>query len=661
MEKNKLEKLCINTIRTLGMDMVEKAQSGHPGLPMGASDIAYVLWTDFLRYNPKNSSWANRDRFVLSAGHGCALLYSMLHLTGFDLSMDELKKFRQWGSKTPGHPEYGHTIGVEATTGPLGQGFAMGVGMGIAQAFLAEYFNKKDHSIVDYRIYVICSDGDLMEGISSEAASIAGHLNLGNLIYIYLDNQISIEGSTDIAFTEDRTARFRSHNWQVIEVDGYNTGQIREAITEAQKEKKKPTLIRAKTHIGFGSPNKQDTAAAHGEPLGEREVRLVKERLGFPPDKSFYIPDEVKKFFKELTIEKAKEEEKWNELFRSYKKKFSDLAKEFTSRKNMDFKSVPVFPAEKGMSTRDASGQVLNYLASQLPFFVGGSADLAPSTKTLLKGFCSFGPNQYGCPNFHFGVREHAMGAIVNGIALQGNLIPYGSTFLTFSDYMRGSIRLAALMDVPSIFIFTHDSIGLGEDGPTHQPVEHLMSLRAVPNLTVIRPADANETAQALRLIVKRGKPAVLVLSRQKLPVLDVEQFPVADGVEKGAYILKEGTGTPEVIIIATGSEVSLALSAYEKLSKNGIKIRIVSMPSWELFEEQPEEYQEQMLPAKIKLRLAIEAGTTLGWQRWIGDKGAMIGIDRFGASAPGDIVMDKFGFNTSNVIQKVKELINKR
>jgi transketolase len=664
----KFDDLCVNTIRMLSADGVEKANSGHPGMPMGAAAMAYVLWTRFLRHNPLNPKWPDRDRFVLSAGHGSMLLYSMLHLTGYDLSLEELMNFRQWGSKTPGHPEYGLTPGVETTTGPLGQGFANGVGMAIAERYLAAHFNRPGHVIVDHCTYGIAGDGDLMEGISHEAASLAGHLGLGKLIYLYDDNHISIEGSTDIAFTESRTARFEAYGWHVQKVDdGNDLEAIETAITEAQKETGRPSFIAVRTHIGYGSPNKQDKAVAHGEPLGTEEIRLTKENLGWPIEPPFLIPDEACTHFRQA-IDKGKAiESRWQKDFRSYKEANPDLAKEWDIWMNGNLpegwdSDIPDFPADKkGMATRVASGSVLNAVAQRLPNLLGGSADLAPSNKTEIKGEKDFQAGIYEGRNLRFGVREHAMGSILNGMALHGGLMPYGGTFLVFSDYMRPAIRLAALMDLKVIYVFTHDSIGLGEDGPTHQPIEHLSSLRTIPNLTVIRPCDANETAEAWRYALesKQG-PVALALSRQGLPTLDRTTFAPVSGLSRGAYILHDTKdGKPDVILIATGSEVPIALEVYEKLEEKGLKARVVSMPSWELFDKQPETYQCQVLPSDIKSRIAIEAGITQGWRRYVGSTGEVIGLDSFGASAPYKVLYEKFGITADRVVGKALALLS--
>ncbi len=664
----KLDDLCVNTIRMLSVDGVGKANSGHPGMPMGAAGMAYVLWTRFLRHNPLNPKWYDRDRFVLSAGHGSMLLYSLLHLTGYDLPLEELMNFRQWGSKTPGHPEYGLTPGVETTTGPLGQGFTNGVGMAIAERYLAAHFNQPGHTIVDHYTYVIVGDGDLMEGISHEAASLAGHLGLGKLICLYDDNHISIEGSTDIAFTESRSARFEAYGWHVQEVDdGNDLEAIETAITEAQMDKGRPSFIAVRTHIGYGSPNKQDKSAAHGEPLGEEEIRLTKENLGWPIEPPFLIPDEASIHFRQA-IDKGEEiEARWQKDFSSYKEANPDLAREWDIWMNGNFpegwdSDIPDFPADKkGMATRVASGSVLNAVAPHLPNLLGGSADLAPSNKTEIKGEKDFQTDIYEGRNLRFGVREHAMGSILNGMALHGGLIPYGGTFLVFSDYMRPAIRLAALMDLKIIYIFTHDSIGLGEDGPTHQPIEHLSALRTIPNLTVIRPCDANETSEAWRYALESQKgPVALALSRQNLPTLDRTTFAPASELSKGAYILHDTRdGKPDVILIATGSEVPIALEAYEKLEEKSVKARVVSMPSWELFDKQSEDYQCQVLPSEIKSRIAIEAGITQGWHRYVGSAGEVIGLDSFGASAPYKVLYEKFGITADRVVEKALALLS--
>ncbi|MBP7331698.1 MAG: transketolase [Firmicutes bacterium] len=666
-EKNKIEKLCINNLRMLAADMVEKARSGHPGMPMGAAAMAFVLWTRFLKHSPANPAWPNRDRFVLSAGHGSSLLYALLHLTGYDLPLEELENFRQRGSRTPGHPEFGHTPGVEVTTGPLGQGIANAVGMAIAERYQASFFNRPLYDIVDHYTYVIAGDGDLMEGVSHEAASLAGHLKLGRLICLYDDNRISIEGSTGMAFTEDRAGRFAAYKWHVQRVDdGNDTESLAAAIRAAQAEKEKPSLILVRTHIGYGSPNKQDTPSAHGEPLGAEEMKLTREALCWPQE-PFHVDRQVRDYFSRA-VEKGKSlEEKWQNLFNSYAASFPELAGLYRQwmkgqpAAGWD-KDIPSFPAdEKGMATRAASGTALNAIAAGLPNLIGGSADLAPSTKTIIKGGGDFGPDSYSGRNLRFGVREHGMGSILNGMALAGGLIPYGATFLVFSDYMRPSLRMAAMMGLKVIYVFTHDSIGVGEDGPTHQPIEQLAALRAIPGLTVIRPADANETAEAWRCAIGQVKgPAALILTRQNLPTLDRQKLAPAEGLSRGAYILYETEGRgPDVILLATGSEVHLAMGAANKLQKSGIAARVVSMPSWELFEAQPIEYRNAVLPPHITARVAVEAGITLGWRHYAGERGRIIGIDRFGASAPAGALFKEFGFTVENIVANAMQTLD--
>ncbi|MFQ5975239.1 MAG: transketolase [Candidatus Hydrothermarchaeales archaeon] len=662
-----IDELCVKTIRFLAVDAVEKAKSGHPGLPLGAAPMAYVLWDRLLNHNPKNPRWFNRDRFVLSAGHGSALLYSLLHLYGYGLSLEEMKRFRQWGSKTPGHPEYNPSLGIEATTGPLGQGFAMGVGMAIAERFLDNCFNPPDLPIVDHYTYAIVSDGDLMEGISSEAGSLAGYLKLGKLIYLYDDNHISIEGDTDITFTEDIRRRFEAYGWQVLRVaDGNDLDGIEKAIIKAQAEKIRPSLIIVRTHIGYGSP-KQDSPAAHGEPLGPDAMKATKEAFDWPLEPTFYIPEEALSHFRQASEVGEEKETEWRALLENYNKKNPDLAREFGQVINGELppdleKYLPVFGPEDGpIATRNASGKVMNALAKVLPHsLAGGSGDLAPSTNTILMGYGDFGFSKACSHNVHFGVREHAMGAIVNGMALHGGTIPYGATFFVFSDYLRPALRLAALMQVHSIFVFTHDSIGLGEDGPTHQPIEHLMSLRAMPGMTVIRPADANETSAAWKIAIECKGPVSFALTRQKLPVLDLDSYPVAKGVPRGAYILSEAESKrPDIIIIATGSEVHLALDTKEELKSRGIQARVVSMPSWELFEDQSTEYKEKVLLPDVP-KLAVEAGSSLSWRNYVGENGDVIGVDRFGASGPGNIVLEKFGFSVENVAEHAEAALRR-
>ncbi|MBI5604311.1 MAG: transketolase [Deltaproteobacteria bacterium] len=662
-----LDDLCINTIRMLAVDAVQKANSGHPGMPMGAAAMAYVLWPRFLKHNPGNPLWPDRDRFVLSAGHGSMLLYSLLYLTGYDLSLEDLKAFRQWGSKTPGHPEYGHTPGVETTTGPLGQGFANGVGLAMAERFLAARFNRPDFSIVDHYTYAIVSDGDLMEGVSHEAASLAGHLQLGKLIYLYDDNHISIEGSTDLAFTEDRLTRFSAYGWQVQKVDdGNDLKAIAEAIRQAQTKTAQPSLIAVRSCIGCGSPNKQDTSGVHGEPLGIEEIRLTKENLGWPLEPAFHVPEEALAFFRQSVGTGEKREKEWQKLFAAYEKAYPEEAEAFNRimagklPKGWD-REIPIFPVDsKGQATRAASGTVLNAIAANVPHLIGGSADLAPSNKTMIKGTKDFQAGSYDQRNIHFGVREHGMGAIMNGLALHGGIIPYGGTFLIFSDYMRPAIRLAAMMGLKVIYVFTHDSIGLGEDGPTHQPVEQLAALRAIPNLTVIRPADANETAEAwkMALEIKTG-PVALVLTRQNLPTMDRTVMAPAENLVKGAYVLyKAGDRQPDCFLMTTGSEVPIALEAGKKLKERGVNSWVINMPSWELFDRQSGEYHNQVLPPEVKTRVAIEAGSPFGWHRFVGEKGAVIGLDHFGASAPYKTLYEKFGLTADQVVEKTLELL---
>jgi transketolase len=664
-----LDELCVNTIRCLSIDAVEKAKSGHPGLPMGTAAMAYVLWTRFLRYNPHDPKWSNRDRFVLSAGHGCMLLYSLLHLTGYHLPLDELKNFRQWGSKTPGHPEHSLTPGVETTTGPLGQGFGNAVGMAIAGKYLAAYFNRPGHQLIDHTIYGICGDGDLMEGVSAEAASLAGFLGLDNLIFLYDNNHITIEGSTDLAFSqEDVGKRFEAYGWFVQRLDdGNDLDAVEGTLQAARNENQRPSLIVARTHIAYGSPNKHDTAGAHGEPLGEDEVKATKQNLGWPLEPAFYIPLEALQHFRGAVPAGEKLQAKWNQKLAAYRGAFPDLAKDWDLYVSGQLPQgwrdkIPTFSsADKPIATRSASEKVLAAVAPGLPFFLGGAADLHPSTKTYVKGLGDFARGNYSAKNFHFGIREHAMGSIVNGMAISG-LLPYGATFFIFSDYMRPTIRLAALMQVHSIFVFTHDSVFLGEDGPTHEPIEQLASIRAIHNVSMIRPADANETAIAWRLAIEHsGGPVLLVLTRQNLPILDRTRYASADGVERGAYVLADSPGrAPEIILIASGSEVALAAESQEKLAAEGIAVRVVSMPSWDLFEKQPQSYRDEVLPPAVTARLAIEAGSPFGWERYVGLKGAVIGINRFGASAPYKVIAEHFGFTPANVVQQAHRLLGK-
>jgi transketolase len=669
-KKIDLDQLCINTIRTLSLDAVQKAESGHPGLPLGMAPTAYVLWTKFMRYNPKNPKWFNRDRFLLSAGHGSMLIYSLLHLTGYDLPMSEIKNFRQLHSQTPGHPENFMTKGVEITTGPLGQGFANGVGMAMAQAHLAAKFNQKGFPIIDHYIYAIVSDGDLMEGVSYESASMAGHLKLANLIYFYDDNRITIDGSTDLAFTEDVTKRFEAIGWHVLMVeDGNDLKAIERAIRDAQKIKDKPKLIRVKTIIGFGMP-KQGTSKAHSDAPGAEAVKETKRNLGWDENKHFYVPREAAAHFREAIKRGAKLEKDWDALVKKYEKAHGDLGKTLQETRKNKLpegweKSLPTFDNVEAKATRAYSGEVINAIADAVPQLVGGSADLAPSNNTVIKSSADFQAGQYQNRNVHFGVREHAMGATMNGMALYGSVIPFGGTFQTFSDYMRPAIRLAALSKVQTIFVFTHDSIGLGEDGPTHQSVEHLAALRAIPNLAVIRPCDAHETRETWRAALMRDNaPTAFAFSRQKVSLIDRKKFADARGLHKGAYILAEAENksgekvAPKLILIATGSEVGLAMQAREQLNAQNIPTRVVSMPCWEFFDEQTPKYKESVLPKNITARLAIEAGVSLGWSKYVCDAGDTLTVDKFGASAPAEDVFKDFGFTVENVIKKAKKLL---
>ena len=665
-----LDQLCINTLRFLAVDMVQKANSGHPGLPMGSAAMAYALWDRSLKFNPHDPHWPDRDRFVLSAGHGCALLYALLHVTGFDLPLDELKRFRQWGSRTPGHPEYGKTPGVEATTGPLGQGLGNGVGMAIAEVALAARFNRPGHNIVDHFTYVLVSDGDLEEGISSEAGSVAGHQHLGKLIVLYADNHITIEGSTELTFTENRMARFAAFGWHVQSVERSNDAEaVARALTIAREETRQPSLIAVRTHIGFGSPHKQDTAAAHGSPLGVGEVRLAKEGMDWPVSPPFYIPQEALEHFRKAVARGSVAQSEWEARFKTFAQQHPDLATEFLrvidrQLPNAWDAALPIYaPADGPMATRIASGKVIEILASRLPEMMGGSADLGPSTHTNIDGAGSFEPEDWAGRNMHFGIRENAMGAILNGMALHRGLFPYGGTFFVFSDYMRPPMRLAAMNALPLIYIFTHDSIGMGEDGPTHQPVEQLIGLRSIPGMVVLRPADANETVAAWRVAIGRKQgPVALVLTRQGLPVLDLNLYPaIPAGVPLGGYILADSSSTkrPEIILIATGSEVHLALDGREQLLKDGVNARVVSMPSTNLFASQSDEYRDRILPKGVPL-LVIEAGSPIGWQAFVGPRIAVIGIDTFGSSAPGPIVMEHYGFTVENVCRQAHHVLDK-
>ncbi len=677
-----LDELCINTLRFLSVDAVQKANSGHPGLPLGAAAMAYVLWTRFLKHHPANPDWFDRDRFVLSAGHGSMLLYSLLHVTGYALPLEQIKQFRQWGSITPGHPERGLTPGVETTTGPLGQGFGNGVGMAMAEAHLAACYNRPGFTVIDHHTYGIVSDGDLMEGIASEAASLAGHLQLGKLIYLYDDNHVTLSAGTAITFTEDCARRFEAYGWhtQVVD-DGNDLPSIELALDNARAETQRPSLILLRTHIGYGSPHKQDSFEAHGSPLGEEEVRLTKENLGWPTQPPFYIPQSVQTHFLQAVERGARAEAEWNEKFSAYAQAFPELAQALQQHMRGELPAdwdtdIPKFPADaKGMATRVASGKIMNAIAPRLPMLIGGSADLDPSTHTALKGMGDFEPSStgtldkqgsdgggwsYAGRNLHFGVREHAMGSIMNGLAAHGGTVPFGATFLVFSDYMRPPIRLAALMGLHVIYVFTHDSIAVGEDGATHQPVEQLASLRAIPHLIVIRPGDANETAVAWRAaLASNDRPVALVLTRQNVPTLDRAQFSSADGVQHGAYILADApNGNPDLILIASGSEVALIVAARQKLLEKKIQVRIVSMPSWELFEAQPQEYRHSVLPPAVGARLAVEAGVSQGWHRYVGSRGDVLAVDRFGASAPGDVVMREYGFTVDNVCRRALALL---
>lgn len=677
-----LDQLCINTIRFLSVDAVQKANSGHPGLPMGGAPMAYVLWMKHLKFNPRNPNWWDRDRFVLSAGHGSMLLYSLLHLTGYDLPLDQIKQFRQWGSMTPGHPERGLAPGVETTTGPLGQGFANGVGMAIAEAFLAARYNRPGHEIVNHNTYAIVSDGDLMEGISHEAASLAGHLRLGKLIYLYDDNRISLASSTHLTYTEDRAKRFEAYGWHVQTVsDGNDLDAIDSAIHNARAETTRPSIIIVRTIIGYGAPHKQNTFEAHGSPLGPDEVKAAKENLGWHLDPPFYIPDQALQAFRQAIPKGDQAEREWKKRLEAYERAFPELASEL--RCAMDRKlpdgwdaDIPAFPADpKGVATRVASGKVMNAIAPHIPTFIGGSADLNPSTMTALKGLGDFEPTEdapgdqqgsagggwsYAGRNLHYGVREHAMGSASNGMSVHSGIIPFTATFLTFSDYMRPAIRLAALMEAHVIFVFTHDSIGLGEDGPTHQPIGQLASLRAIPQLKTIRPADANETAVAWKVAIEANGPVALIFTRQNVPVLDRTKYASAEGLRKGAYVLADPPNgkRPNVILVATGSEVGLIVDAQQKLWEQGIAARIISMPSWELFNAQPKEYQDSVFLPNVTARVAVEAGVPMGWASYVGAQGSVIGLERYGGSAPYKAVFENLGFTVDNVVAQAKKAL---
>ena len=684
LSSTQLDGLCVNTIRFLSVDAIQKANSGHPGMPLGAAPMAHVLWTRFLKHNPSNPKWFDRDRFVLSAGHGSMLLYSLLHLTGYNLPLEEIKQFRQWGSRTPGHPERGHVPGVEVTTGPLGQGFGNGVGLAIAERYLAARYNRPGFEIINHFTYAIVSDGDLMEGVAQEAASLAGHLGLGKLIYLYDDNYVTLAAGTDLTFTEDRAKRFEAYGWHVQSVaDGNDLKAIEGTLQSAQKETGRPSIIMVRTHLGYGSPHKQDTSEAHGAPLGEEEVKLTKQNLGWPLDPLFYLPAQALDHFRKALEQGRKAEDEWNSRFSAYSQAFPDLGRELQEIMRGELPEgwnadVPLFPPDaKGLATRVASGKVMNALAPKIPTLIGGSADLNPSTNTALKGLGDFqsphlkaadpqgsvgGGWGYGGRNLHFGVREHAMGAIINGIAAHEGLIPFGSTFMIFSDYLRPSIRLAALMQLHVIYVFTHDSIGVGEDGPTHEPIGQIASLRAIPNLIVIRPCDANETAVAWQVAMEqKNRPVALALTRQNVPTLNRSQYTPAEGLRRGAYVLADAPDPhPDVILIASGSEVQLIVEAQNKLLEQKISARVVSMPSWELFEAQSEEYRHSVLPPWAQVRIAVEAGVTHGWHRYAGSQGEVIGVDRFGASAPGPVVMREYGFTVENVFQRTLALLQK-
>ncbi|HEY9578221.1 MAG TPA: transketolase [Pseudobacillus sp.] len=663
-----VDQLAVNTIRTLSIDAIEKANSGHPGLPMGAAPMAYTLWSRYMNHNPKNSKWFNRDRFVLSAGHGSMLLYSLLHLSGYDLSMDEIKNFRQWGSKTPGHPEYGHTDGVEATTGPLGQGIAMSVGMAMAERHLAAVYNKDQYKVVNHYTYTLCGDGDLMEGVASEAASLAGHLKLGRLIVLYDSNDISLDGDLDKSFSESVEDRFKAYGWQYLRVeDGNNMEEISKAIEEAQQDETRPTLIEVKTVIGYGSPNKSGKSDVHGAPLGEDELKLTKEYYKWTFEQDFHVPEEVYGRFEELIVQKGKTaEQDWDQLFEEYKKQFPELGQQLQAAINGELaegwdKDIPTYEEGKSLASRASSGEVLNAIAKNLPTLIGGSADLAGSNKTTIKNEQDFSSVAYEGRNIWFGVREFAMGAAMNGMALHGGLQVFGGTFFVFSDYVRPAMRLSALMGLPVTYVYTHDSIAVGEDGPTHEPIEHLSALRSMPNLSVIRPADANETAVAWKLAVSsESTPTVLVLTRQNLPTIQGTSETAAEGVAKGAYVVSAAQKEQaDLLLLATGSEVSLAVEAQKVLQQEGIDAAVVSMPSWDRFEKQSPEYKRSVLPKEVKKRLAIEMGASLGWERYTGDEGDVIAIDQFGASAPGNTVIKEYGFTVENVVSRAKALLN--
>jgi transketolase len=660
---SELDELCVQTIRFLSMEAVQKAKSGHPGMPMGMAPAAYVLWTRHLKYNPSNPQWVNRDRFVLSAGHGSMLLYSLLYLTGYDITLDDLKNFRQWGSKTPGHPEYHPKLGIEVTTGPLGQGLSNSVGMAIAQKYLANYFNREGFNVIDYKIYTIAGDGDLEEGITSEASSLAGHLGLNNLVVIYDDNHITIDGNTELSFSEDVAKRYKAYNWNVIEVggDGNDMETFEKALKKAKKEKERPTIIKLRTHIAYGSPHKQDDAEAHGAPLGDDEIKLIKKNFGWDPEKSFYVPEEALASMRKAVEKGKKAEAAWNRLFKKYAEAHPELAQQLKDAVEGKLPVnigdiLPKFEAGTAMATRQASGKTLDAVMPKLPLIFGGSADLTPSNNTKFAGAKDFEKNARDGRYIRYGVREHAMCGIMNGISVSGLTRAYGGTFLVFADYMRPAIRVAALSKYPTILVFTHDSIGVGEDGPTHQPVEHYAALRAIPNLLVFRPGDANETAQAWKYILEhKDGPAAILLTRQPLPILDQNKYGSAANVSKGAYVLI-AADKPDVLLLASGSEVSVAVEAAGKLAAEGIKAQVVSMPCWELFEKQPQEYKDSVLPPAVKARVGVEAGVELGWSKWLGDKGIFIGMSSFGASAPAKTCFEKFGITPDNVVKAAKK-----
>ncbi|MBO0962905.1 transketolase [Neobacillus sp. MM2021_6] len=666
---NTIDDLSVTAIRTLAIDAIEKANSGHPGMPMGAAPMTYTLWTRIMNHNPKNPHWFNRDRFVLSAGHGSALLYSMLHLSGYNLSLEDLKQFRQWGSKTPGHPEYGHTEGVEATTGPLGQGIAMAVGMAMAERHVASVYNKDNFELVNHFTYSMCGDGDLMEGVSAEAASLAGHLKLGRLVVLYDSNDISLDGDLNKSFSESVKERFQAYGWQYLRVeDGNNLEEIAKALEEAKNDLDRPTMIEVRTVIGYGSPNRAGTSGVHGSPLGAEELKLTKEAYKWTFAEDFHVPQEVYDNFQKLIVENGEKKEKeWNDLFEQYKKEYPGLATQLEQALNNELpegwdRDVPVYPEGKSLASRASSGEALNGIAKNLPIFIGGSADLAGSNKTMIKGTKDYMPGSYEGRNFWFGVREFAMGAAMNGIALHGGVKVFGGTFFVFSDYLRPAIRLAALMGLPVTYVFTHDSIAVGEDGPTHEPIEQLAALRAMPGLSIIRPADGNETAAAWKLAVEStNKPTALILTRQDLPTLKGTDTNAYEGVSKGAYVVSPSErATPDALLLATGSEVSLAVEAQKALAGEGVHVSVVSMPSWDRFDQQSQEYKDSVLPKTVKKRLGLEVGASFGWHKYTGDEGDVLAIDKFGASAPGEKIMEEYGFSVNNVVARVKALLEK-